>query len=81
MKDEPTALAALRKYSGEVDEDLLLQTYRVGVNRFPASPVPRVEPIAMGLQQLALREPAAAQYKAEQFVEADDMAAAWATLP
>jgi ABC-type nitrate/sulfonate/bicarbonate transport system substrate-binding protein len=81
MKDEPTALAALRKYSGEADEDLLLQTYRVGVNRFPASPVPQLEPIAMGLKQLAIREPAAAQFKAEQFVLADDMAAAWAAIP
>jgi hypothetical protein len=32
----------------------------------------------MGLKQLALREPAAAQFNAEQFVLADDMAAAWA---
>jgi ABC-type nitrate/sulfonate/bicarbonate transport system substrate-binding protein len=81
MKDEQAALAALRKYSGETDEDLLLQTYRVGVNRFPASPVPQLEPIAMGLKQLALREPAAAQFNAEQFVLADDMAAAWAATP
>ncbi len=80
MKDEQTALAALRHYSGETDEDLLLQTYQAGVNRFPESPVPRAEPIAMGLKQLALKQPEAAQYTADQFILPDDMAAAWASV-
>jgi NitT/TauT family transport system substrate-binding protein len=81
MKDEAVSLAALRRYSGEPDEELLLQTYHAGVNRFPDSPVPQTAPLAMGLSQLALKEPAAAQVNPSQIVLPELMTEAWAATP
>ena len=63
------------------DESLLRETYQAGLRRFPDSPVPRVEPMAAALRELALRDLAAAQLTAEQFVVAGPMAEAWSALP
>ena len=78
LQDERAAVASLKRYSGETDDELVLETYRAGVRRFPASPLPRTEPIRMGLQQLAARESAAQGVNPEQFIAPEFMAAALA---
>ncbi|HLH24361.1 MAG TPA: ABC transporter substrate-binding protein [Chloroflexota bacterium] len=80
LGDEAAALASLKRYSGETDDDLLVATYRAGIHRFPDSPVPRVEPIRAGLQQLAAQEPAALQISPEQLIAPQYMADAVAAL-
>jgi NitT/TauT family transport system substrate-binding protein len=77
MGDERQALESLKRYSREAEEDLLVDTYRSGIQRFPASPVPEVGPIAFGLQQLAQREPAAANVSAESLLAPEMMVEAW----
>jgi NitT/TauT family transport system substrate-binding protein len=80
LRDESAALASLRRYSGETDDELLLETYRDVAPRFPDSPVPRPEPIRTGLQQLAAREPAAPQMSPEQFIAPEYVAEALAAV-
>ena len=80
LGDESAAIASLKRYSRETDDELLVETYRAGVGRFPDSPLPRPEPIAVGLQQLALREPAALQVSPEQFLVPEYMAEALAAV-
>lgn len=76
LHDEPTALASLRRYATGIEDELLVETYRAGVRRFAASPVPRVEPIQRGLEQLAARESLPAGITPEQFIAPEVMAAA-----
>jgi NitT/TauT family transport system substrate-binding protein len=76
LQDESASLASLLRHSGEADREVLLETYRAGLRRFPETPVPRPEPIRMGLQQLAAREPAALQFSPEQFIAPELMAEA-----
>ncbi|HEY7067179.1 MAG TPA: ABC transporter substrate-binding protein [Chloroflexota bacterium] len=80
LGDEPQALASLKRYSGESDDELVAATYHAGIQRFPDSPVPRVEPIRAGLQQLAAQEPAALQLSPEQILAPEYMAEAVAAL-
>jgi NitT/TauT family transport system substrate-binding protein len=76
LQDESVALASLQRYSGEPDREVLLETYRAGVSRFPETPVPRLEAIRQGLDLLAEREPQARQFNPEQFVVPEYMAEA-----
>jgi NitT/TauT family transport system substrate-binding protein len=80
LQDENAALASLQRYTGETDQELLLETYHAGLRRFPASPVPGPKAIQQGLEQLAVREPAALGFRPEQFIVPEYMAEAVADV-
>jgi len=68
LRDESVALAALKRFAGQDGDEFLTETYRTGVGRFAQSPVPRVEPVQRGLEQLAARENVPAGITADQFI-------------
>jgi NitT/TauT family transport system substrate-binding protein len=76
LQDESAALPSLQRYAGEPDREVLLETYRAGVSRFPETPVPRLEAIRQGLDLLTEREAQARQFSPEQFVVPEYMAEA-----
>ncbi|HLI26889.1 MAG TPA: ABC transporter substrate-binding protein [Chloroflexota bacterium] len=76
LHDEAAALASLRRHADGIDDELLGETYRAGVRRFAGSPLPRVEPLRRGLEQLAAREGLPAGVTPEQFIAPEVMRAA-----
>jgi NitT/TauT family transport system substrate-binding protein len=76
LRDEPAALASLKRYAGQEGGEFLDETYKAGIGRFPASPLPRVEPVQRALEQAAARDPIPAGITAEQFIAPEFMAEA-----
>jgi NitT/TauT family transport system substrate-binding protein len=76
LRDEAAAVATLKRFAGQDGDEFLAETYRAGVGRFAQSPVPRVEPVQRGLEQLAARESVPASITAEQFIAPAYMAEA-----
>jgi len=81
LGDEGLGVAALKRWTRESDDQIALDTYRVGAPRFPETPIPSAEPLRRGLESLAAKEPAARGATAEQFVAPELMTEIWGQMP